>query len=74
MPDGWAKIKGAAKYSGVSERTFRNFLKEGLKYSRLPSGTIVVQYGAIDRFLRGYEVIENEVDELADMVCKEIGT
>ncbi len=32
---GWTKIKTGAEYAGVSERTFRDWLKQGLKHIRL---------------------------------------
>ncbi|MFC1817103.1 hypothetical protein ACFL0M_14475 [Thermodesulfobacteriota bacterium] len=53
---GWAKIKHAARYAGIGERTFRKWLKQGLHHSRLPSGRILVSLKAIDDFLSGYEV------------------
>ena len=31
----WMKVKEAAKYSGVSKVTFRRWLKDGLRHSRL---------------------------------------
>lgn len=62
----WAKINSAAKYSGVSPRTLREWLKKGLEHSRLPSGTILIQYAAIDEFLKRFRVSENKVDEIVD--------
>lgn len=72
MIDGWTKLKGAAKYTGLSERTLRTLLKDGLRHSRLRSGTILLRYAWLDEFFSQYEVIENEADELVDAVCKEI--
>jgi excisionase family DNA binding protein len=69
---GWAKIKEAAKYAGVSVRTFRDWLKDGLRHSRLSSGTILVSYGAIDEYLMGFEVRENQVGEIVDEFVKEL--
>jgi hypothetical protein len=68
---GWSKIKGAARYAGVSERTFRGWLKDGLPHSRLPSGTILVRLSVIDQWLEGFCVSENEVDQIVDEVMKE---
>ena len=48
--EGWACIKKAAQYADVSVRTMRDWLKEGLKHSRLPSGTIRIRYSRnVDR-------------------------
>jgi len=62
----WAKIISAAEYSGVSPRTFRDWLKMGLVHSRLPSGTILVKYSDIDEFLTKFRIRENKVDHLVD--------
>ena len=45
---GWAKVKSAAKYADVSERTIRSLLKQGLKYSRVSSNMILIRYDAIN--------------------------
>ena len=70
--DGWAKIRSSSQYAGVSPRTLRKWLKRGLKHSRLPSGTILIQYSAVDEFLATYEAQDNEVDRLVDTIEKEL--
>lgn len=65
MP-GWAKINSAAKYSGVSPRTFREWLKMGLEHSRLPSGTILIRFSDIDEFLKKFRIHENKVDQIVN--------
>lgn len=67
----WLKPKGAAKYSGVGESTFRKWLKEGLQYSRLPSGAILVKTEWVDDFLEGFKVVENEANQIADIALKD---
>ena len=64
---GWAKVKVAARYAGVSERTFRQWLKDGLKHSRLRSGTILVKYEWIDEHLENYAVT-NTLDQVNQIV------
>lgn len=64
---GWAKIKKAAEYSGISERTMRDWLKDGLKHSRLPSGTILIKYEWLDAYLEAFAAKEDQVD----MIVKE---
>ena len=68
---GWAKVKGGAQYAGMSERTFREWLKKGLPHSILPSGTILIKYSAIDDFLESYSVQENMIDTLVEVVLRD---
>ena len=68
---GWASVKDAAKYAGFSERTIRKFLKQGLKHSRLPSGTIRIRYKDIDDYLEQFQVNENQVDAIVDEIFKD---
>ena len=70
--EGWGKVKPSAKYAGVSERTFRDFLKMGLEHSRLPSGTILVHQDSIDQFLRKFTVSENTSERIANEVLRGI--
>ncbi len=53
---GWLKPSEAARYSGVSLKVFRSWLKGGLRHSRLPSGRILISIFAIDEFLNSFEV------------------
>lgn len=69
---GWAKIRAASAYAGVSSRTLRKWLKRGLKHARLPTGTILIRYSAIDEFLANYEAQDNEVDRLVETIEKEL--
>jgi len=67
--EGWAKIKPGAYHAGVSERTFRSWLKIGLRHVRLPSGTILIKYVWVDEFLEGFEdTMEKEVDRIVNSV------
>jgi len=68
--DGWVKVKVAAKYAGVSERTFRDWLKCGLRHSRLNTGTILIRYAWIDEYLHDFEEKENQVDGIVDEFFK----
>ena len=63
---GWLKVKDAAVYCGLSERKIRSLLKEGLRHSRLRSGTILIKVEWIDEFLGSFEAQENEVDRIVD--------
>ncbi len=69
--EGWANVKKAAEYASVSERTVRNWLKEGLKHSRLNVKTIRVRYCDIDEFLEKFKVNNNFVEELVNSVMRD---
>ena len=71
--DGWAKVKPAARYAGISERTMRYWLKQGLRHSRLPSGTVLIQYADVDHFLNQFATDTNQTDQIVSDVCKELG-
>ena len=71
---GYGKVKEAARYAGVSPRTLRKFLRQGLKHARLPTGTILIRYGWIDEFLERFEVEDGQdrVKELVDEITREM--
>ena len=68
----WLKLKNAARYCDVSERSFRGWLKKGLRFSRLPSGSIRIKKSWIDQYLQGFEITENRVDDLVDGIMGEM--
>jgi hypothetical protein len=70
LPRAWAKIPAGAEYAGVSERTFRTWLKQGLRHSRLESGTILVRLSAIDEFLESFSVKQDadQIDQLVNEI------
>ncbi len=69
---GWAKIRQASKYAGISERTMRDWFKQGLKFSKLSTGTILIFYKDIDVWLEGFAVNNDQVDQIVDEVCKNL--
>ena len=69
---GWAKVKTAASYAGVSERTVEDWLKQGLKCSRLPSGLRLIKYQWVDEFLEKFSDSQNRIDQIADEVLAKI--
>lgn len=68
----WFKVKTGANYANVSERTFRDWLKSGLRHSRLKTGTILIRRQWIDEYLTGFEVVENKAEKITDEVCSEL--
>lgn len=68
---GYTKVKGGAKYGGVSPRTFRDWLKAGLPHFRLSSGTILVAYSDIDAWLERFRADGSKIDDLVEEVMKD---
>ena len=69
--DGWGKIKAAAMYAGIKERTMRGWLKQGLRHARVPSGTILIRYRDIDDYLEQFCDSEHQINRIVDDVVKE---
>ena len=70
---GWLKVKDAAKYSGVSVRTFRDWLKDGLKHSKLQTGTILIKPASIDAYLEQFEVCDaTDINRVIDDVVADV--
>jgi hypothetical protein len=70
------KVKPASKRAGVCERKFRDFLRDGMRHIRLPSGMILIKDEWIDQYLEHFEVTDGgpDVDRIVDEVCKAINT
>ena len=66
--EGWLKIKGAANYIGLSTRSVRTLLRQGLKHSRLKTGTILLSVKNIDEYLEKFEVKTNETERIATVI------
>jgi excisionase family DNA binding protein len=65
-PRGYAKVKQAARYTGVSERTFRDYLKTGLPHFRLSTGTILIAYRDIDEWFKQFRVDDSRIDSIVN--------
>ena len=70
--EGWAKIKEAANYASVGERTLCKWFKQGLRHSRLETGAIFIRYADIDAWLESFAVDGNQVDQIVDEVFKDL--
>lgn len=69
----WYWLRDALEYAGgIDERTFRAWLRDGLRHSRLPSGRIMVSQEAIDEYLERYTVKGNFVDVIVDEVIRDL--
>ena len=69
MPEGWVKVKKAAQYAGISERTLWTWLSSGLPYARV-GGTALVSYKDLDTYIRKHTVNRNEVQEIVEDVLR----
>lgn len=70
MDQGWLKIKSAARYCDMGVRTVRDWLKAGLPYAKLPSGTVLIKRQWIDDFLANYTITNDEAEKQADDILK----
>ena len=63
---GWVKPSEGAKYASVSLKTFRGWLKNGLRHVRLDNGRILISYDWIDEYLLKFEAKDKEFEAMAD--------
>ncbi|MFH0812843.1 MAG: helix-turn-helix domain-containing protein [Pseudomonadota bacterium] len=67
MNSGYLRIRSAAEYCSISERTLRTWLKEGLPHSKV-KGVVLVKIENLDAFIEQFETRENQVDHVVDEV------
>lgn len=68
----WHKIKPAAEFSGIKERTMRTWMKKGLRYSRV-NGTVLFSVKWLNEFIESHEVTdENKLDQLVNETVKNL--
>jgi excisionase family DNA binding protein len=70
--NGWAKVRAAARYAGVSERTLREWLQDGLRHARLPSGRILIRLASIDEYLDRFCEAECKSDQIVAEIMREV--
>lgn len=68
---GWLKVKNAAQYSDMSQRTIRAWLREGLRHARV-KGTILIKSEWIDEYLEFFECRGSEVDSITEKILREV--
>lgn len=67
MVQGYCKVKDGAKYAGVSERTFWNWLKDGLESTRpRDKKTLLIKIEWIDEYLARYKDKGGQIKKLAN--------
>ncbi len=70
---GWLRVRDAAKYTGVSERTIRDWLTEGLSRSKV-KGIVLIKVEWLDEWLNRFKVGKDQaekIDTLVDEVLRE---
>jgi hypothetical protein len=68
----WGKIPAAAEYAGVCVRTIRYWMQKGLRYSRLPTGAVLIKFADIDEYLEQFATTSSEEDALLKRICSEL--
>lgn len=69
--EGWLTVKKAAKHASVCDRTLREWLKNGLRHSRLNQRTILIKAEWLDEFLEAYAV-QNQPSKTINEIIKSI--
>lgn len=66
----WLKIKSAAEYADCCPRTIMNWLKLGLRHSRI-GGSTRIRSDWIDDFFNEREVkkVTVDIDQVVDEIC-----
>jgi hypothetical protein len=49
----------------------RNWLKQGLRHARIPSGTVLIRYRDIDDYLEQFCGSDHQINRIVDDVVKE---
>lgn len=69
----YMKMRDAARYAGVCVSTLRKWMRGGLRYARLPGGTVLVRASWVDEYLANF-VCEgggrDRIDEMIDEVME----
>lgn len=68
---GWYSVKEAAKYCDISERTLRNWLRNGLRYSMV-NRKILIKLDWLNGYLESFEVTNHKLETLADEVIAKV--
>jgi len=72
LAEEWLRIKTAAAYAQVSPRTFRPWLKDGLRHVKLPTGTILLRKEWIDQYFEKFIHPAPPAPDQADLIVAEI--
>ena len=62
------KMRDAAAYAGVCVNTLRKWMRGGLRYARLPSGTVLVRASWVDEYVEKFVCEGRELDRIDEMI------
>jgi hypothetical protein len=68
----WGRIADSAIYGGVEKRTVRTWMKQGLPYSRTPSGRVMIRFADIDEFLASYRETPTDAQAEARLLVSKL--
>ena len=66
------KINAAAAYAGVSKRTIENWVRNGLRYTQLPSGLRLIKFEWLDEYLETFAKSSPEEKKKIDRIVDEV--
>ena len=73
LPPGFFPLQEAADWAGVSVRTFKRWLSQGLPYHQAsPRTKILVRPADIENFLTRHQTAKPSLDLLVDEVAREL--
>ena len=65
------RIAGAAIYGGVSTRTLNEWLKNGLRHSKV-RGCVLIKREWLNEYIERYLVDQNQVDDIVSEIVREM--
>lgn len=70
----WVSKKQACDYASASKKVIEQWMRDGLVYIKLPTGTVRMHTDDIDRYLRRYLVnrYTRQVQASADSILEKI--
>jgi excisionase family DNA binding protein len=69
--NGYGRVKDIATYVSLSPRTVWTWLKQGLRFVKLPGGTVLIRYEWVDQYLEQFADTHNRVDQIVEETLKE---
>ncbi len=64
----WMRISTAAHYADVSERTIRDWVKEGLRHARRTRKLILIKTSDLDDYLENFVIAQGDDDIIQEMI------
>lgn len=68
----YGKVRDAAVYVGMSERTMRDLLKDGLPHFRVRGGNILVKFDELDDWMSQWRTSTDQAGIVVDGLFKEV--